>query len=190
MAELRGLIGSQSARAIEEIIIEGANRPVSGVVATVVRIVTLLAGTSGVFWALQDGLNTIWEVTPKPGRGVMGVIKDRFLSLTMVLGVGFLMLVSLVASAALAAFGKYLGGSLPLPSAALTILNFLISFGVITLLFALIYKVLPDVEIAFSDVWIGAAMTSLLFTIGKSLIGLYLGTGSVGSAYGQRDPWL
>jgi membrane protein len=183
VAELRGLIGSQSAQVIEEII-EGANKPVTGLVATVVGVVTLLAGATGVFSALQDGLNTIWEVTPKPGRGVVGVIKDRFLSLTMVLGIGFLMLVSLVISATLAAFNEYLGGSLPLPSLALTILNFLISFGVITLLFALIYKVLPDVEIAFSDVWIGAAITSLLFTIGKSLIGLYLGRSSVGSAYG------
>ena len=115
---------------------------------------------------------------------MVGVIKDRFLSLTIVLGVGFLMLVSLVASAALAAFSEYLGGWLPLPSSLLTILNFLISFGAITLLFALIFKVLPDVEISFSDVWIGAAITSLLFTIGKSLIGLYLGRSSVGSAYG------
>jgi membrane protein len=183
VAQLSGLIGSQSAHVIEEII-EGADKPVSGLVATVVGVVTLLAGASGVFGALQDGLNTIWEVTPKPGRGVAGVIKDRFLSLTMVLGVGFLMLVSLMVSAALAAFSKYLGGSLSLPSVPLTILNFLISFGVITLLFALIYKVLPDVEIAFSDVWVGAAITSLLFTIGKSLIGLYLGRSSVGTAYG------
>jgi uncharacterized BrkB/YihY/UPF0761 family membrane protein len=147
-AELQGLIGSQSAQVIEEII-EGANKPVTGVVATVVGIATLLAGASGVFGALQDGLNTIWEVTPKPGRGLLGVVKDRFLSLTIVLGVCFLLLVSLLVSAALAALGRYIGGSLPLPSTALALLNFLISFGVITFLFALIYKVLPDVEIAW-----------------------------------------
>jgi membrane protein len=182
-AQLRGLMGLQSAQVIEEII-EGANRPVSGVVATIVGITILLAGASGVFSALQDGLNTVWEVTPKPGRGAMAVIQDRFLSMTLVLGVGFLLLVSLVVSAMLAALGKYGGGSLALSTPALAILNFLISFGVITLLFALIYKVLPDVEISWSDVWIGAAITSLLFTIGKSLIGLYLGRSAVGSAYG------
>jgi len=181
--QIQGLVGTQSAQAIEEIIAH-ANKPTTGAIASAIAIITLLLGASGVFGALQDGLNTIWEVEPKPGRGIIGMIKDRFLSLTMVLGVGFLLLVSLALSAALTALGDFIGGLLPLHTLVLQIVNLIISFGVIALLFALIYKVLPDVEISWSDVWIGAAITSLLFTIGKLLIGLYLGRGSVGSAYG------
>ena len=182
-AQIQGLVGAQSAQILEEIIAH-ANKPGTGLLASAVAMITLLAGASGVFGALQDGLNTIWEVEPKPGRGIMGIIKDRFLSLSMVLGVGFLLLISLVLSAALTALGDWMGGLLPLPAFVLQVLNFIVSFAVITLLFALIYKILPDVEINWSDVWIGAALTSLLFTIGKLLIGLYLGRGSVGSAYG------
>ena len=182
-AQIQGLVGEQSAQAIEEII-ANANKPSTGVLASVAAIITLLLGASGVFGALQDGLNTIWEVEAKPGRGIVGIIKDRFLSLTMVFGVGFLLLVSLVLSAALTALGDFMGGLLPLPAVVLQVLNFFVSFVVITLLFALIYKFLPDVEIGWNDVWIGAAITSLLFSIGKFLIGLYLGRGSVGSAYG------
>lgn len=182
-AQIRGVVGQQSAQVIEEII-ANAYKPTTGIVSTVVGVVILLLGASGVFGALQDGLNTVWEVKPKPGRGVVGIIKDRFLSLTMVLGVGFLLLISLALSAALSALGKYLGGVLPLPAIVLEVINFVISFGVITLMFALIFKALPDVEIAWTDVWIGAGITALLFTIGKFAIGLYLGRSSVGSAYG------
>jgi membrane protein len=182
-AQIGNLVGGQSAQAVEDIIAH-ANRPSTGLLASVVAIITLLVGASGVFAALQDGLNTIWEVEPKPGRGIAGMIKDRFLSLTMVLGVGFLLLVSLVLSAVLSALGEFVGGWLPFPPFVLQALNFIISFAVVTLLFALIYKFLPDVKIAWNDVWLGAAITALLFTIGKFLIGLYLGRGSVGSAYG------
>jgi len=182
-AQIQGLIGQQSAQAIEGII-ANANKPTTGVLASVAAIITLILGASGVFGALQDGLNTIWEVEPRPGRGIIGIIKDRFLSLTMVLGVGFLLMVSLVVSAALTALGDLMGGLLPLPAFVLQALNLIVSFAVITLLFALIYKFLPDVEIRWKDVWIGAAITSLLFSIGKFLIGLYLGRSSVGSAYG------
>jgi|SRR5215471_3509824 len=182
-AQSQGLLGQQSARTIQDII-ASANKPTTGVVSTIVGTAILLLGASGVFGALQDGLNTVWEVKPKPGRGILGIIKDRFLSLAMVLGVGFLLLVSLVLNAALAALGKYLGGLLPLPPLALEIIYFIVSFGVITLLFALIYKVLPDVEISWNDVWVGASITALLFTIGKFLIGLYLGRSTVGTAYG------
>ncbi len=181
--QISGLIGPQGAEAVQDII-ANASQPSSGVVATLIGIATLLWGASGVFGALQDGLDTIWEVTRERGRGIAGLIKDRFFSLTMVLGVGFLLMVSLLLSTALAAAGKFLGHMLPVSSWVLQILNFGISFGVITLLFALIYKVLPDAVIAWSDVWIGAAMTSLLFTIGKLLIGLYLGRSMATSAYG------
>jgi membrane protein len=129
-------------------------------------------------------MNTVWEVAPKPGRGILGLIKDRFFSLTMVLGVGFLLLVSLALSAALAAAGQFRGEVLPLPEVVMRVLNFIVSFAVITLLFAMVFKILPDVKIHWGDVWVGAAMTALLFTVGKRLLGLYLGRGSVGSAYG------
>lgn len=182
-SQIQGLVGQQGAQVIQDII-ANANKPTTGIVSTVVGAVILLLGASGVFGALQDGLNTVWEVKPKPGRGVVGIIKDRFLSLTMVLGVGFLLLISLALSAALSALGKYLGGVLPLPAIALEIINLGISVGVITLLFALVFKTLPDVEIDWADVWIGAGITALLFTIGKFAIGLYLGRSTVGSTYG------
>jgi membrane protein len=153
-------------------------------IATVVAVATLLIGASGVFGQLQDALNTVWGVEPKEGRGVWGFIKDRFLSFVAVLGTGFLLLVSLVLSSALAALGKWFSGSLPLPEAVLQAINFLLSFIVITGLFALIFKVLPDAKVAWRDVWIGAALTAVLFTIGKFAIGLYLGKSNVASAYG------
>jgi len=182
-AQVQGLVGEQSAQVIQDII-KNADKPTTSLISSIIGTVILLLGASGVFGALQDGLDTVWEVKPKPGRGVLGIIKDRFLSLTMVLGVGFLLLVSLALSAALAAFGTYLGGVLPLPQLVLEIINLVLSFVVITLLFALIFKVLPDVEIAWNDVWIGAAITALLFTVGKLAIGLYLGRSAVGNSYG------
>src|ERR687886_1726795 len=183
VAQIQGLVGKTGAEAIQAMI-TSASQPKAGIIATVVSIATLLFGASGVFGALQDALNTIWEVTPKPGRGMLGMIRDRFVSFTMLLGVGFLLLVALLLSAALAALGKFVGGLLPIPEAVLQAMNFVISFGVITLLFALIYKILPDAEIRWSDVWTGAAVTALLFTIGKFVLGLYLGKSSAGSAYG------
>ena len=181
--QIAGLVGEQSANAIRDMI-HRANQPSTGIVATVVAVVTLLFGASGLFGQLQDALNTIWGVEPKPGRGIWGLIKDRFLSFMAVLGTGFLLLVSLVLSAALSAFGKWFGGWLPAPELVLQALNLIISFGVITVLFAMMFKLLPDARIAWSDVWVGGAITALLFTLGKFLIGLYLGKSDVGSAYG------
>jgi membrane protein len=183
VSEIRQFVGDLGAEAIQTVIVNTSD-PQSGTFATIFGVITLLFGASGVFAQLQDGMNTIWEVQPKPGRGIFAVIKDRFLSLTMVLGVGFLLLVSLGISAALAAFGKFLGGILPLPEVLLAILNFIISFCLITLLFAMIFKFLPDVKIGWRDVWIGAALTSFLFTLGKFILGFYLGRSSVTSAYG------
>ena len=133
---------------------------------------------------LQDALNTIWEVAPKPNRGLLGIIKDRFLSLSMVLGIGFLLLISLILSTTLTAVGTFFGGLVSHSATVLEITTFAVSFVVITLLFAMIYKLLPDARIAWSDVWVGAVLTALLFTLGKSLIGLYLGRSSIGSTYG------
>ena len=181
--ELRNIVGDQGAQAIQ-MVIANASKPKSGIIATSLGLVTLLFGASGVFGELKDGLNIIWEVEPRVDTGILNLIKDRFISLALVMGVGFLLLVSLLISAALATVGKYLGGILTLPPTVLEITNFLISFAVITILFAMIYKILPDVNIVWRDVWIGAAITSFLFTIGKFLLGFYLGRSTIGSAYG------
>jgi membrane protein len=182
-AEAQGLLGPQAAEAIQGML-QSAGKTGAGIVATAVGVGTLLLGASGAFAQLQDALNTIWEVKPKAGRGVRGMLRDRFLSFSLVLAIGFLLLVSLVLSAALAAVGKYLAGILPVSSALMQGLNFALSFAVTTFLFALIFKVLPDVRIRWRDVWIGAAVTALLFSVGRFLIGLYLGRSSVSSAYG------
>ncbi len=181
--QIAALIGEQSARTIQDMI-ERADQPSSGILSTVIAVGTLLLGASGLFGQLQDALNTVWGIEPKEGRGIWGFIKDRFLSFVAVLGTGFLLLVSLVLSTALSAFGKWFSGLLPLPEFILQAFNFVLSFAVIAGLFALIFKVLPDAHVAWRDVWIGAAITSALFTVGKLAIGLYLGKSNVGSAYG------
>jgi membrane protein len=183
MEQIGSLVGPQSAQAIKEMI-QRASEPSSGIVATLVAGVTLLAGASGVFAQLQDSLNSLWGVEPKAGRGIWGVIRDRFLSVGALLGTGFLLLVSLVLSAAVSAAGKWFGGFLPAPEVVLQGLELVLSLAVVTGLFALIFKVLPDAKVAWSDVWIGALLTALFFTIGKFAIGLYLGKSDVGSAYG------
>ncbi len=183
VGEIRGLVGDEGAKLIQSMI-ENARQPASSIAATLIGLATLLLGALGVFAQLQDALNTIWGVAPKPGRGVLSIIQDRLLSFTMVLGTGFLLLVSLIISTALAALGKFFGQLMPIPPFILELINFVMSFAVITLLFALIFKYLPDAHTAWNDVWIGAAVTSLLFTIGKLLIGWYLGNNAVGSTYG------
>lgn len=184
VGQLQGLIGREGAEVIQATI-ENASQPNSGgLIASILNIVLLLFGASGVFGQLQESMNTVWEVAPKPGLGIKGFIRTRFLSFSMVLGIGFLLLVSLLVSAGLAGLGNLMENALPGFSLIWQLLNMVLSFGLITLLFAMIYKILPDVKIAWSDVWIGAAITSLLFVIGKFLIGLYLGNASVGSAYG------
>lgn len=179
--QLSNLIGEEGGEAIQTMIAH-ASRPDSSVTAMIIGAIVLLVGASGVFAELQDSLNTIWEVAPKPGRGILMTIRDRFLSLVMVFGSGFLLLVTLVISTVLAALTRFAG--LEKIGVVGQIINFCVSFGVITLLFAMLYKYLPDVKIAWRDVWIGALVTAFLFTFGKWLIGLYLGQASVGSAYG------
>lgn len=183
VGQIQGLVGEEGAKAIEEMIAH-AQRPGSGAVATLLGAVTLLFGASGVFGQLQEALNAVWGVEPKPGRGVWGLLRDRFFSFTMVLGTGFLLLVSLAMSAALAAAGKWLGGLLPGMEAVWGVVNFSVSFVVIAGLFALIFKYVPDVRIPWRDAVTGAVLTALLFNVGKSALGLYLGMQSVGSAYG------
>jgi membrane protein len=181
--QITGMVGQESAAFIQEII-RNAQKPNESFIATVIGVVTLLLSAAGLFGQLQDALNTIWNVEPKQNQGFLRMLRERFLSFAMVLGVGFLLLVSLVVSAALAATGDYLNRLFPGAEAVLPLANFVISFLVITSLFAMIYKVLPDVQLEWKDVLIGAAFTALLFTVGKALIGLYLGRSSVASAYG------
>jgi membrane protein len=183
IGQIRELIGEQGATAIEATIRSARNETL-GATGTALALIPLVFGLWGVFGELQDGLNTIWGVTPKPGRRIRDILRERFWSFAMVVGIGFVLLVSLVLSAWLAAVGTYVGSLLPAPPAGLEALNFVISFVVITGSFALIFKLLPDVKIAWRDVWLGAAVTSLFFTVGKFLIGLYLGKSAVASAYG------
>jgi membrane protein len=189
VGQIEGLIGPDSARAIQDML-ANAQKPSSGIVATVVGVVMLLAGASGVFGQLQDALNTVWEVEPKPDRGLVGIVRDRFLSLTMVLGTGFLLLVSLVVSAALATAGQALHRLSPGLEAIGHVVEIAVSFGIVSLLFALIFKYLPDAKIAWRDVWFGAVVTAALFVIGKFAIGLYLGHASIGSAYGAAGSFV
>ncbi len=190
VTQLQSLIGKDGAQTIQELILK-ASEPKSGMIATLVGIATLLWGASNVFTNLkEEALNTIWNVSPPPGRGIWGFFQDRVLSFAMILGIGFLLLVSLVISAVLAAVSYWLNGLLHLPVGIWQIVDFAISFGVVTLLFALIYKLLPDVDLAWNDVWIGAAITSVLFTIGKSLIGVYLGGSGIASTYGAAGSFV
>jgi len=183
MGQIQGLVGEESAKAIQTMI-EEARKPATGILATVIATVMLLFGATGVFAQLQESLNIIWKVEETPGEGMWKMLKDRFISLMAVLGTGFLLLISLVISAGLSAVGATLEHVLPGPEFVLHIINFLVSFAVVTLLFAMIYKLLPNKSVRWNDVWIGASITSLFFTIGKFFIGLYLGKSDVGVAYG------
>jgi membrane protein len=183
VGQLRGLIGQQGAEFIQTLV-ANAGKQGSGVLGTVVGIATILFGATGVFAQLQTSLNQIWDVEAKPAKGIWGFLRTRVLSFGMVLGIGFLLLVSLVVSAAIAALDTYATGLFPGAEVVIGIVSAVIGLGLITLLLAMIYRFLPDVKIAWKDVWIGAAITALLFVIGKMLIGLYLGNSSVASTYG------
>jgi membrane protein len=186
VGQIEGVVGADGARALQTML-ANARQPGAGLLATLLGIALLLVAASGLVVELQDALNTIWAAPPRPGLGVLVTIKDRAVSLALVIGIGFLMMVSLTLSAALAAVVKFFAHMLPgtlYVAYALQAFNFIVSVGVATILFAAIYKVLPDVTVAWRDVWIGAAATALLFTIGEFLVALYLGQGTVGSPYG------
>lgn len=181
--EISSIVGPQAAEAIQTMIANAGQQKGSGIFATIFSVILLLVGASGVVVQLKESLNTVWDVPEKKSAGVWGFIRTRFLSFAFVLGMGFLLLVSLLLSTFLAAAGKYMGDAIPMVW-LMNILNFVISFGVITLLLALMYKFLPDIKLPWKDVWLGAVVTAALFTIGKFALGVYLGRSSVASAYG------
>lgn len=182
--ELRVLLGGEGGKAVEEMVQSAHAQPTAGVVATIISVIVLLFGASGVFGQLQASLNTIWGVKPKPGRGVLAMIQDRLLSFGFTLVVGFLLLVSLLLTAGIALVADWVGGLMPGSETLAQLLNVVFSLAMITLLFAMIFKFLPDAKIAWRDVWIGAFLTALLFTIGKFALGIYLGKSGVASSYG------
>jgi membrane protein len=184
--QLQYLIDPSGIKVIQDIAANAA-KPQAGIVATAIGVILALFGASGVFGQLQDALNTIWGVKPKPGGGIMGFIRTRFLSFAMVGGVCFLLLVSLTVETILRGFSDYLKNVMPGGHILALILFLLFDLAVIVLLFAMIFRYLPDAKIAWRDVWVGATLTAVLFGLGKFVLGLYLGSGAAGSAYGAAS---
>ncbi len=181
--QLKGFLGQSGAEAVQTMI-KSASAPASGIVATIIGVVTLLFGAAGFFGQLQDSLNTIWEVKVKPNQPIMAIIKQRFFSFSMVLSTGFLLLVSLLLSAVLAAITGYFSGIISGADWVWELLNFVISLGITIGLFGLIFKYVPDVKIAWRDVWPGAILTGVLFSVGRFILAQYLGRGTFSSTYG------
>jgi len=183
-SQLEGMLGAPGALAVQGLL-ESVRKPAESATATAFGVVLLLVGATSVFGELQDALDRIWRAPGRAGQsGVWGVIRSRLLSFGLILGIGFLLMVSLVASAALAALRKWWGPVLGDWAAAASIIELGSSFLVITVVFATIYKTMPRVRVDWNDVWIGAAATSLLFTVGKFLIGLYIGRSGIASGFG------
>ncbi len=191
--EIQSTVGKDGAAFIQQLI-QSASHQQSGIIATVLALLTLFFGATTCVVELTDALNTIWHVKAANQnsslKSMIVYMRKRFISFAMVLGVGFLLLVSLVVSAWLSALGRFFDRMLPFPEVALHAINFVLSFLVITVLFAMIYKVLPEVRLEWSDVAIGAAVTSLLFTLGKLLLGLYLGKSTLASSYGAAGSFV
>ncbi len=181
--QVRGMIGEQGSQAVKDMI-EHGQKPASSAIASIVGGITLLFGASGVFGELRSALNRMWDVQPESEGGFWSTIKQRVFSFTLVLAVGFLLLVSLLLSVALAALSKFFAAVLPLPGFVLNTINLAVSLAGVAVLFALMFRFVPATKIAWRSIWIGATVTAVLFTMGKFLIGLYLGKAAVGSAYG------
>jgi len=182
--QLQGLLGERAAQTIQDVL-RSVSEPKDGVIATLVGIAVLLLGATTVFAELQDDLDRVWKapVRAKP-TGVWGWVRSRILSFGLILAFGFLLLVSLVASASIAALGKWWGPLFGGWEVLAQAVNFIVSFALITVMFALIYRFMPHVKLQWRDVWIGSVVTALLFSVGKLLIGLYLGKSSVASGFG------
>lgn len=181
--QVRSVMGENAAEAIRSMM-EGRSQGNAGLWGTIIGIVLLLISASGVFGQLQKALNEVWEVAPRPDLGIWGTVKARFLSMTMVLGLGFLLLVSLLLSTALSSLQEFMQGQFPGSQLLWQLAGFAVSLAVMVGLFAAIFKVLPDAEIKWSDVWVGAATTAVLFEAGKWLISLYLANSSMVSNFG------
>ena len=177
----------KSAVEVVQNIAQKAAQPNKSLLATIIGILLALFGASGVFGQLQDALNTIWGVKAKPGGGIWAFLRSRFLSFAMVGGICFLLLVSLTLESVLKGFSHYIQGVLPGGIVIAMAVYWIFDLAVIILLFAIIFKFLPDAKIQWRDVWIGAAMTAIFFAIGKWALGLYLGSGSAASAYGAAS---
>jgi membrane protein len=180
--QIAAMVGEEPAKTIESMM--AAKKLGTSPITTILAVVTLMIGASGVFGQLQDALNTVWEVKAKPGMGLWAFLRDRFLSMSMVLVLGFLLLISMVLTTAVQALVERGGQLLPIPDAVTSILSAVTSFIVVALLFAMIYKFLPDVKLSWKDVGVGALVTAGLFTGGKYLLGLYLGREGMASSYG------
>jgi membrane protein len=185
--QIQGLVGAEGADFVAGLITNTGSQA-ENIVATIIGIITLLFGALGVFNELHNSLNIIWDVGEEESKGFLQTVKkviiDRLLSFTMILGIGFLLLVSLAISAGLSATQETISNAFPLSEFLLQIVNTIISIGVFAVLFALMYKFLPDAEIAWRDVWVGAFITSVFFSLGKTAIGIYLGNSAVASAFG------
>ena len=184
--QLTGYLGAPAAQGVQALV-KSASKPSEGWLGTLVGFGTLLIGASGVFGQLKDALNTIWEVKPRGGGGVWGFIRERLLSFGMVLVIGFLLLTSLVLTTTLAALSGYVERLIGIPPVVGGMMTFAVSLSVVTLLFAFIFKVLPDARIEWRNVWTGAAFTALFFEIGKWGLGLYLGRESTASGFGAAS---
>jgi membrane protein len=187
--QIAALAGDNAAEAIGTII-HGVKSSNGGAAATIISVITLIIGATGMFGQLQDAMNTIWEVTPKPRQFCIDVLRSRLLSFALVLTIGILLLASVLLSAFLAAASRYFQHMFPMTGPIWPVADFGVSFAITTMLFAAIFKILPDVDIAWRDVWLGAAVTAALFAIGKIGIGLYLGRSSFTSAYGAAGSFL
>ena len=184
--QLQYLIDPSGIKVIQDIA-ANASKPQAGIIATTIGILLALFGASGVFGQLQDALNTVWGVKPKPGGGIVGFIRTRFMSFAMVGGVCFLLLVSLTVETLLRGFNQYLQNVMPGGDILALTLFLIFDVAVVVLLFAMIFRYLPDAKIAWRDVWVGATLTAILFVLGKFVLGLYLGSGAAGSAYGAAS---
>lgn len=184
LAQLSGLMGREAAAGIQDMLLM-ASKPGTGTTGALVGGLVLLIGATTVFGELQDALDRIWQVPARQkGSGLWSLVRARLLSFGMILGVAFLLLVSLLASAAVAALGRWWGGWFAGWEMALQVINALVGFALTTAVFALIYKLMPRAKVSWDDVWVGAAVTALLFTVGRSLIGLYIGKTGVASGFG------
>ncbi len=183
VGQLGGLVGVSAAEAVQALL-KGAQATATGVVATIVGAIAVLVGATTVMVELQDDLDRIWKAGPREGSGLLMMLRARVQSLGMILAIGFLLLVSLVVTGAVAAVGKYWGAVFPGVSFFLYVANFFVSLALVTVLIAMLYKWLPNVVIAWRDVWIGALTTAVLFTLGQIAIGVYLGQSAIASAYG------